>query len=175
MILAELLLGGDPARERWVAAGAGLIAVDSLVHAFLHRTGILRRLGAEHPYGDACYRPGGCAATVAGLADRESTPAPTTRASRPAFRASFSTRFGCSAPPTAGTPATATGSMIEMAADGPSARPDLTATGCPTHAKSRQVGLGRTRLIHTRQKSAASERSGDWPVAARLLRSERDN
>ena len=48
MILAELLLAGDPHRERWVTTGASFVAVDSLTHGFLHRTGILRRLGAEH-------------------------------------------------------------------------------------------------------------------------------
>ena len=60
-MLAELLLVGDPGRERWVTAGAGMIAVDSLVHKFLHRTGSLRRCGADHRHGLACYAPGGCA------------------------------------------------------------------------------------------------------------------
>jgi hypothetical protein len=27
---------------------------------FLHRTRILNRLEADHPYGPVCYRPGGC-------------------------------------------------------------------------------------------------------------------
>ena len=27
----------------------------------MHRTGILRELGSEHPYGRRCYGPGGCA------------------------------------------------------------------------------------------------------------------
>lgn len=67
MILAELLLVGDPDRERWVATGAGMIAVDTLVHNFLHRTGILRGLAADHPYGDRCYQPGGCADVVTKL------------------------------------------------------------------------------------------------------------
>lgn len=61
MMLGELLLVGDPDRERWVTAGAGQIAVDSLVHNFLHRTGTLRRCGAEHVYGPACYACDGCA------------------------------------------------------------------------------------------------------------------
>lgn len=61
MALADLLLGGDPDRERWVTAGASMIAIDSLVHNILHRTGILHRLEAEHSYGERCYRPGGCA------------------------------------------------------------------------------------------------------------------
>ena len=60
MALADLLLGGDPNRERWVATGAAMIAVDTLVHNFLHRTGTLRRFDAEHVYGPGCYAPGGC-------------------------------------------------------------------------------------------------------------------
>jgi hypothetical protein len=38
-----------------------MIVVDTLVHNFLHRTGILNRLDATHPYGPGCYRPTGCA------------------------------------------------------------------------------------------------------------------
>ena len=70
MILAELLLGGDAARERWVTTGASFVAVDSLVHAYLHRTGILERLDAAHRYGSACFAPGGCTEVIAALADR---------------------------------------------------------------------------------------------------------
>jgi hypothetical protein len=61
MALADLLLAGDPRRVLWTEAGAGMIAVDTLVHNFLHRTGILRRLDAEHQYGPTCYAPDGCA------------------------------------------------------------------------------------------------------------------
>ncbi|CAM5775560.1 hypothetical protein LMIY3S_05085 [Labrys miyagiensis] len=70
MALAELLLGADPHRTLWVEAGAGMIAVDSLVHNFFHRTGILRRLGCEHAYGPACYGAGGCCGVVEALAAR---------------------------------------------------------------------------------------------------------
>ena len=70
MILAELLLGADLSRERWTTTGASFVAVDSLVHAYLYRTGILRRLQAEHPYGPACYGRGGCAEVIATLAER---------------------------------------------------------------------------------------------------------
>lgn len=84
MLLAELLLVGDPARERWAATGASMVAVDSLVHNFLHRTGILHRLGAAHPYGPACYSPDGCAAVIEGLAQRLDA-----RAINPAFPATF--------------------------------------------------------------------------------------
>ncbi|MBG0794073.1 hypothetical protein IYY11_11910 [Methylocystis sp. H62] len=70
MMLADLLLAGDPQRERWVTTGANMIAIDTLIHNFLHRTGVLRRLGAEHAYGAGCYAPNGCAAIVSGLAER---------------------------------------------------------------------------------------------------------
>ena len=41
-----------------------MIAVDTLVHNFLHRTGILNRFEARHSYGPACYRPRGCAEII---------------------------------------------------------------------------------------------------------------
>jgi hypothetical protein len=70
MSLASLLLGSDPDRSRWITAGAGMIAVDSLVHNWLHRTGILCRLQAEHRYGPACYQVNGCAALLQRIARR---------------------------------------------------------------------------------------------------------
>jgi len=68
MALADLLLGADPGRERWVATGASMVVIDTLLHNHLHRTGILRRFGAEHPYGARCYAPDGCADVIRGLA-----------------------------------------------------------------------------------------------------------
>src|ERR1019366_7560119 len=68
--LANLLLGGDPSRTLWLEAGAGMIAVDSLVHNWLHRSGILTRLHAQHAYGVACCRPEGCAAIIEQVALR---------------------------------------------------------------------------------------------------------
>ena len=47
-----------------------MIAIDTLVHNFLHRTGILARFNANHPYGAGCYRPGGCADIIAAVAER---------------------------------------------------------------------------------------------------------
>jgi hypothetical protein len=70
MSLASLLLAGDPNRERWVAAGSGMIAVDTLVHNWLHRSGILRKLKAQHPYGPQCYGTKGCAAILDHVAYR---------------------------------------------------------------------------------------------------------
>ena len=94
MILAELLLGADPKRERWVSAGATFIAIDSLVHAFLHRTGILRRFAAEHPYGDRCYARR-LQRHHRGLPS-VSTRASSATATPPTSRASSSTRSGAS-------------------------------------------------------------------------------
>ena len=61
MALSSLLLGAPSKLRLWPEVGASMIAIDTLVHNFLHRTGILRRFGAAHAYGAACYRPGGCA------------------------------------------------------------------------------------------------------------------
>jgi hypothetical protein len=47
-----------------------MIAIDTLVHNFLHRTGILRDLRAPHPYGPRCYAPDGCAAIIEHVADK---------------------------------------------------------------------------------------------------------
>jgi hypothetical protein len=74
MALACLLIGAPKGRPHWVEVGASMIAIDTLVHNFLHRTGILRRFHAEHSYGVACYQPSGCAdiiETVAGRIDAQ--------------------------------------------------------------------------------------------------------
>jgi hypothetical protein len=70
MALSELLLAGDAKRRTWIEAGAVMIAVDTLVHNFLHRTGILRDFGAEHPYGARCYAPDSCAAIIERIASQ---------------------------------------------------------------------------------------------------------
>src|SRR5205814_9081480 len=70
MALSELLLAGDAKRPLWIEAGTVMIAVDTLVHNFLHRSGILRELEAGHPYGTGCYAPGGCAAIIEQTASR---------------------------------------------------------------------------------------------------------
>ena len=84
MALADLLLGGDPSREQWVATGATMIAVDSLVHNFLHRTGLLSANGCGHPYGPQCYQPGGCADLIERLSETIDA-----RAFNPAFPGYF--------------------------------------------------------------------------------------
>jgi hypothetical protein len=70
MAMADLLLGGDPSRAAWVEAGGQLIVIDTLVHNWLHRTGILASDEAEHSYGSGCYGPGGCSDIVRRAASR---------------------------------------------------------------------------------------------------------
>jgi fermentation-respiration switch protein FrsA (DUF1100 family) len=70
MALADLLLGADRRRRLWVEAGAAMIAVDTLVHNLLHRTGTIQRLGAAHRYGPGCYGVGGCAEILEMIAAR---------------------------------------------------------------------------------------------------------
>ncbi len=60
MALSMLLIGAGREKPRWFEVGASFIVVDTLVHNFLHRAGILRRVNASHPYGPACYQPNGC-------------------------------------------------------------------------------------------------------------------
>jgi hypothetical protein len=61
MALSVLLMGAGRRGSRWFDVGASFVVIDTLVHNFLHRTGILQRFAADHPYGSGCYRPGGCA------------------------------------------------------------------------------------------------------------------
>src|ERR1700761_9333356 len=68
MTLSCILLTAPPGFEPWREVGGGMIAVDTLVHNFLHRTGILARFGGEHCYGAACYQDGRCAEILARVA-----------------------------------------------------------------------------------------------------------
>jgi hypothetical protein len=70
MALSCILLGAPKTMTLWIEVGGSMIAIDTLVHNFLHRTGILARFNANHPYGAACYRPGGCADIIAAVAER---------------------------------------------------------------------------------------------------------
>jgi hypothetical protein len=84
MAMSYLLLSAGRRRPLWLEVGADLIAVDTLVHNFLHRTGILHRLSADHPYGNRCYQPGGCASIIGVLATHIDA-----RQFNPAFPATF--------------------------------------------------------------------------------------
>ena len=66
MALSGLLLAST--KPIWAEVGASMIAIDTLVHNFLHRTGILHRFDASHAYGVACYRPHSCADVIRSVA-----------------------------------------------------------------------------------------------------------
>src|ERR1700738_66641 len=70
MALSCILLGAPKRMEHWIEVGGSMIAIDTLVHNFLHRTGILHRFNANHLYGLACYRPGGCADIIQAVAEQ---------------------------------------------------------------------------------------------------------
>ncbi len=84
MAMSNLLLSAGNRKPLWLEVGATFVAVDTLVHNFLHRTGILRRLCADHPYGARCYQPGGCAGILSLLATQIDA-----RQFNPAFPATF--------------------------------------------------------------------------------------
>lgn len=64
MALSGLLIGARNHRPVWFETGKAMIAIDTLVHNFLHRTGILQDCGISHAYGTACYASGGCAEVI---------------------------------------------------------------------------------------------------------------
>jgi hypothetical protein len=70
MTFAMILLAAPDARTHWHETGGSMIAIDTLVHKFLHRTGILTRLNAKHPYGPRCYDKNGCAEIIEKIATR---------------------------------------------------------------------------------------------------------
>jgi hypothetical protein len=67
MVLAEILLAGGSSRPNWLAVGSRLIAIDSLVHNFLHRTGILAAFERPHLYGPVCHGGQGCEEVIGQL------------------------------------------------------------------------------------------------------------
>jgi hypothetical protein len=70
MALSVLLLAAPRTMKLWAEVGAGMVAIDTLVHNFLVRTGILRRFNADHVYGPACYQSNCCADIVQTVADQ---------------------------------------------------------------------------------------------------------
>jgi hypothetical protein len=72
MMLAVLLCSAGPERPLWIKVGLSMVAIDSLVHNFLHRTGIIRAYGVQHLYGQSCFGLGGCEAIIRDLAERQS-------------------------------------------------------------------------------------------------------
>jgi hypothetical protein len=69
MALAWLFLTAYPGWD-YRHVGERMIAVDSLVHNFLHRTGILDSYLLDHPYGPRCHSQTGCLGVIQDLANR---------------------------------------------------------------------------------------------------------
>lgn len=63
MAFGDFLIGFDRRKKRWLAVGANMIAVDSLVHNFFHRFGILKFYKSEHQASD-CYNENGCMSII---------------------------------------------------------------------------------------------------------------
>jgi hypothetical protein len=99
MALSVLLLAAPRKMKLWAEVGAHMVAVDTLVHNFLVRTGILHRFSAGHVYGPACYQRGGCADIIQAVAQVIDA-----RQFNPRFPATFpgscNTRSGGTAPRT---------------------------------------------------------------------------
>ena len=56
MAMSDLLVVGNSHNPAWGQVGGDLIAIDTLVHNFFARTGILDRAKASHAYGPQCYQ-----------------------------------------------------------------------------------------------------------------------
>ena len=84
MALSGLLIGARTHQPLWFETGKAMIAVDTLVHNFLHRTGIQESCGTPHGYGAACYASGGCAEVIRAVAQLIDA-----RAFNPKFPAAF--------------------------------------------------------------------------------------
>ena len=110
MALSGILIGAADVRPKWLQVGVHLIAVDTLVHNFLHRTGILRRFEASHPYAPAATGQAAAPKSLPVLPSR-STPVRSIRPSRPSSLGSSNSPSGAIAACKASTFATATGSM----------------------------------------------------------------
>jgi hypothetical protein len=67
MALSCLFLTAYPGWD-YRRVGAHMIAVDSLVHNFLYRTGILDNYQLDHPYGPRCHAQNGCLGLIQDLA-----------------------------------------------------------------------------------------------------------
>jgi hypothetical protein len=69
MALSCLFLTAYPGWD-YRRVGAQMIAVDTLVHNFLHRTGMLDSYQLDHPYGPRCHTQAGCLGVIHDLAIR---------------------------------------------------------------------------------------------------------
>jgi hypothetical protein len=70
MALADLLLAAQSGRDHWHRLGGNFVAIDTLVHKFFQRTGILTLIGKRHRYGPTCYEDAGCTGAMMQIANR---------------------------------------------------------------------------------------------------------
>ena len=89
-----------------------MIAIDTLVHNLLVRTGILARFAADHSYGAACYQASGCAEIIEAVAQADRCPAVQSRVSAAVSAVRSACDLAVLRPVRASTSATATGLMI---------------------------------------------------------------
>ena len=116
MALSSLLLGAPKKMGLWIEVGGSMIAIDTLVHNFLHRTGILAPVQRE-PLSMVRLATGPAAApTLFKPWPSGSMPGSSIRRFRRLFPGSSSTRSGGTAPRAASMSATAIGSMMANAA-----------------------------------------------------------
>lgn len=69
MALATILLAAQDGRPHWHEIGGSTIPIDSLVHNWMTRTGLLTSLAADHTYGPLCYGANGCETIVQQIAE----------------------------------------------------------------------------------------------------------
>ena len=93
MALSSMLLGAGNQRPLWFEVGATFVAVDTLVHNFLHRTGILRRLRRPIRTATGAIGPAG-ALTFSVSSPPRSTRGNSIGRSPRRFRGSFRVRSG---------------------------------------------------------------------------------
>jgi hypothetical protein len=142
MALSVLLLAAPRTMKLWAEVGAGMIAIDTLVHNFLVRTGILRRFNADHVYAVLPAIRLVVVPTLFKASPKRSTLASSISAFRRPFRGSCSTRSGGSVLRTGSTCATATGSTTIPAATMSIAKygPGVIGSRCRSNVKrSRRV------------------------------------
>ena len=88
--------------------------VDTLVHNYLHRTGVLRSaLAADHAYGPRCYAANGCASIIQAAATEIDAQRLRAAITRDIFQGLSSTASGGFAPWMVWMSATAIAWMIE--------------------------------------------------------------
>jgi hypothetical protein len=153
MALSVLLMAAPKNMRLWAEVGVGMVAIDTLVHNFLVRTGILRRFNADHLYGPACYRPDGCADIIEWVANQIDA-----RQFNPRFPktslGSCSTRFGGTVPRTGSTCVTATASTTTPAATTSIVKYVPCVIGGASHGR---LCLGDRRFNHEKPSSRSKE------------------